>query len=360
VFKKVLEAAGKTVVVISDMRMVIVHPLSATRIGAFAMRALRFDHFGDVDVLHVADLADPAAASGQAVIAVKAASVNPSDVKNVAGLMDGTVLPRVLGRDFAGVVVDGPPEWIGVAVWGTGGDVGFSRDGSHAEFIAVPVEAMARMPESLSFVEAATVGVNFVVGWLGAVEAAQLDKDETIAVFGVSGGVGGAVAQIARARGARVIGIDRRLPRDDAPAATILEEFITLDGNAHEVVAQIRRANGGHGVEVVYDAVGGVTTDAALAALAPRGRLVVISAVGTRVVPIDLVDFYRKEIRMLGVSSGSLGVVDSGRRLAELAPYFDSGAFRPLPISRSFGLNQGQDAYAAVAGGTSGRVVIRP
>jgi NADPH:quinone reductase-like Zn-dependent oxidoreductase len=157
-----------------------------------------------------------------------------------------------------------------------------------------------------------------------------------------------------------VIGIDRRRPRDDAPAATILEEFITLDGNAHEVVAQIRRANGGHGVEVVYDAVGGVTTDAALAALAPRGRLVVISAVGTRVVPIDLVDFYRKEIRMLGVSSGSLGVVDSGRRLAELAPYFDSGAFRPLPISRSFGLNQGQDAYAAVAGGTSGRVVIRP
>ena len=74
------------------------------------MRALRFDHFGGVDVLHVADLADPVAESGQAVVEVKAASVNPSDVKNVGGLMDGTVLPRVPGRDFAGVVVAGRPS----------------------------------------------------------------------------------------------------------------------------------------------------------------------------------------------------------------------------------------------------------
>jgi NADPH:quinone reductase-like Zn-dependent oxidoreductase len=324
------------------------------------MRALRFDRFGDPQVLHVAKAADPVAGDGQAVVAVRAASVNPSDVKNVAGAFPETVPPRVPGRDFAGVVVDGPPEWIGVEVWGTGGDVGFTMDGSHAELIAVSVQALARKPERLSFAEAATVGVNFVVGWLGAVEAAQVDKDETIAVFGVSGGVGGAVAQIAHVRGARVIGIDRRPPRDDAPAATILEEFIAFDGNPHEVAAHIRRVNGGDGADVVYDAVGGVTTEAALAALAPRGRLVVISAVGTRVVPIDLVDFYRNESRMLGVSSGALGVVESGRLLAELAPQFESGAFRPLPISQSYGLDDGRDAYAAVAAGAAGRIVIHP
>ncbi|MDT5241036.1 MAG: NADPH:quinone reductase, partial [Mycobacterium sp.] len=197
-------------------------------------------------------------------------------------------------------------------------------------------------------------------GWLGAVEAAQVDKDETIAVFGVSGGVGGAVAQIAHVRGARVIGIDRRPPRDDAPAATILEGFIESDGDPHEIAAQIRRLNLGHGADVVYDAVGGVTTEAALAALAPRGRLVVISAVGTRVVPIDLVDFYRNESRMLGVSSGALGVVESGRLLAELTHYFESGAFRPLPVGQSYGLDDSRDAYAAVAAGTAGRIVIHP
>jgi hypothetical protein len=60
---------------------------------------------------------------------------------------------------------------------------------------------------------------------------------------------------------------------------------------------------------------------------------------------------------MHGASSGSLGVVESGRRLVELAPYFDSSSFRPLPISRSHGLDEGQDAYAAVADGTPGRIV---
>jgi NADPH:quinone reductase-like Zn-dependent oxidoreductase len=87
------------------------------------MRALRFNEFGDPGVLHVTDLPDPAATAQEAVIRVDSASVNPSDVKNVAGQMESTILPRIPGRDFAGVVISGPPEWEGAAVWGTGGDV---------------------------------------------------------------------------------------------------------------------------------------------------------------------------------------------------------------------------------------------
>jgi NADPH:quinone reductase-like Zn-dependent oxidoreductase len=82
------------------------------------MRALRFNKFGDPAVLCVTDVPDPVATEQQAVVRVKAASVNPSDVKNLACLMDWTVLPRTPGRDFAGVVVGGPPEWHGAAVWG--------------------------------------------------------------------------------------------------------------------------------------------------------------------------------------------------------------------------------------------------
>ena len=86
------------------------------------MRALRFTSFGDPSVLRVEDVADPVATAGEAIVRVEAASVNPSDVKNVAGGMDWTVLPRTPGRDFAGIVVSGPPEWEGTAVWGTGGE----------------------------------------------------------------------------------------------------------------------------------------------------------------------------------------------------------------------------------------------
>jgi NADPH2:quinone reductase len=323
------------------------------------MRALRFDHFGDPTVLHTADVPDAIESPHDAVVRVEAASVNPSDVKNVAGQMDWTVLPRTPGRDFAGVVISGPPEWRGVPVWGTGGDVGFTRDGSHAQLMSVPVAALVRKPERLSFDEAASVGVNFVAAWAGAVEAAQLAAGETIAVFGVSGGVGGAVAQIARALGATVIGVDRHRPRADTPAAAVIEHFIAFDPAA-DIGAQIKGLTGGVGAQVVYDAVGGVTTAAALASLAHRGRLIVISAVGPRTVEIDLRDLYHNETRIFGTDSGKLGIVESARRLEKMSPYFESGEFRPLPITARFSLDQAGLAYQAVADHVAGRVVIHP
>jgi NADPH2:quinone reductase len=324
------------------------------------VRALRFDRFGKPDVLYVADVPDPVVADGHAVVAVKAASVNPSDVKNVAGAMDWTILPRVPGRDFAGVVVAGPPEWVGVEVWGTGGDIGFTLDGSHAELLSLPVSALARKPESLSFDEASAVGVNFVVAWRGAVEVAKVVEGETIVVFGVSGGVGGAVAQIAHSLGARVIGVDLVAPAATTPAAALIDEFILLDPGAPSIGTEVRRLTGGKGAEVVYDAVGGVTTPTALDSLARRGRLVVISAVGTRTVEIDLVDFYHRELSVLSADSGKLDASASAARLTLLAPQFETGAFRPLPVARHFELAESEHAYRAVAEGTPGRVVIRP
>jgi len=321
------------------------------------MRALRFTEFGDLSVLRVEDVPDPVATANEAVVRIEAASINPSDVKNIAGAMDWTVLPRTPGRDFAGVVVGGPPEWEGVAVWGTGGDTGFSRDGSHAELMSVPVEALVRKPERLSFDEAATVGVNFVTAWYGLVETARLTAGETVAVFGVSGGVGGAVAQIGHAFGANVIGAGRHPIGADVPAAAAIDEFVVLDADAG---AEVKRQTDGRGADVVYDAVGGATTRSALAGLARRGRLVVISAIGSPIVEVNIRDLYRNESRILGVDSGKLSIVDSARRLEAMAPYFESGAFRPLPIAATYSLDDAAAAYQAVADQPGGRVVIRP
>jgi NADPH:quinone reductase len=323
------------------------------------MLALCFDHFGDPGVLTVSELADPVSTASEAVIQVQAASVNPSDVKNVAGQMEGTVLPRVPGRDFAGIVVDGPAGWQGVAVWGTGGDIGFTRDGSHAELMSVPVAALVRKPERLSFAEASAVGVNFLVAWLGAVETARLDRTDTVAIFGVSGGVGAAVAQIAKVFGARIIGVDRHAPADSTPAAESIDAFVRFDPAA-DVAGELRGLTRGRGVTLVYDAVGGVTTSAALESLAHRGRLVVINAVGNRTAQIDLIDLYHNETQILGSDSRKLGVVESARRLHRMSEYFERGDFRPLPIAATYPLSEGPTAYQAVAGHTAGRVVIEP
>jgi NADPH2:quinone reductase len=154
--------------------------------------------------------------------------------------------------------------------------------------------------------------------------------------------------------------VGRTKPASDTPAAQAIDEFVNLEGSSWELGDEIKRRTGGRGADVVYDAVGGVTTAAALASLAPRGRLVVISAVGTRTVEIDLIDFYHNETRLLGSESRRLDIVASGEGLALLAPYFESGDFRPLPISRRYDLEDGRAAYRAVADRAPGRIVIRP
>src|ERR1700751_2829579 len=164
------------------------------------MRAIRFEAFGDPSVLKVVEMAAPAVGESMALVRIMAASINPSDVKNVAGAMKQTTLPRIPGRDFSGVVEAGPDEWMGAAGWGTGGDTGFTRDGTHAEMIAVPVASLRRKPDILSFDQATSVGVNFIAAWCG-IEAAGLRAGETILLIGAGGGVGGAAAQIAKRLG---------------------------------------------------------------------------------------------------------------------------------------------------------------
>jgi NADPH:quinone reductase len=227
------------------------------------------------------------------------ASVNPSDVKNVARAMRQTTLPRIPGRDFAGVVEAGPSGWIGAEVWGTGGDTGFTRDGTHAELIAVPVGSLRRKPKTLSFEEAASVGVNYMAAWCG-IEAAGLKSAETVLLIGAGGGVGSAAAQIARRLGGRVIGADRRAPVQNAPVRAIAEKLII---GADDLPTEVRAATGGKGADVVLDLVGGVMFCSALKSLSLRGRLVEIASTGQREVSFDLVDFYHNESRLFGVDT---------------------------------------------------------
>jgi NADPH:quinone reductase len=319
------------------------------------MKAIQFKSFGKPDVLEYVDLPTPVPAPGNALVRVSAASVNPSDVKNVSGHFEHTVLPRAPGRDFSGVVVAGPDAWIGAEVWGTGGDIGFTRDGTHAEFIEIPEAALARKPASLNHAQAASIGVNFVVAWLGTVDYARVAAGETIAVIGVSGGVGGAVTQIAKARGARVIGIGREAPREGSPAARLIDAFVPLDEHTAQ---RVRELTGGAGVEVVYDAVGGVAFELALMLAKRRGRVVEISATGKRRVDFDLIDFYHNETQLFGADSAKLGVAEAAPMMAAIAKEFDAGRFEAPVIALQFPLERAREAYEAVAGGTPGRVVI--
>ena len=142
-------------------------------------------------------------ATDQVLIEVKAAAVNPSDVKAATGLMPYAVFPRTPGRDYAGIVIDGPADLVGREVFGSSGDLGIRRDGTHATHLAVEPEAVVDKPKNISWDEAAGIGVPFVTAMEGFRRAGLPNPDETVLVMGVNGKVGQAAVQIATWRGAR-------------------------------------------------------------------------------------------------------------------------------------------------------------
>ena len=97
----------------------------------------------------------PKLAEGECLIEVHASSVNPSDVKAILGVMPDLKWPRTPGRNYSGIVVDGDTRLIGKEVWGTGGDLGMSRDGSHAEYMIVEAGSVREKPANISMFEAA-------------------------------------------------------------------------------------------------------------------------------------------------------------------------------------------------------------
>jgi NADPH2:quinone reductase len=323
------------------------------------MRALQFSEFGAVSNLRLAELPDPKTDAQTAVVKVAAASITPSDVKNVQGKMEHTTLPRVPGRDYAGTVVSGPREWIGADVWGTGGEIGYSTNGSHADLIAVPISSLRRKPQSLSMHQAAAIGLTYLAAWLGLVEYARLAPDETLLVIGANGGVGGAAAQIGKWRGAHVIGVDRREPRSDSSSSAAIDDFFVLGRNS--VGKIIRSATKGQGADVVFDSVGGPMFESGLTALAHRGRQLEIASAVDRRVSFDLIDFYHNEGQLFGVDTRARDATASAALLEGLMPFFEQDTFRPPSIDRVVALADGRSAYDEVdRGQVRGRIVLTP
>lgn len=321
------------------------------------MRVIQFSQFGDPSQLQAVERPNLKADESTAIVEVIAASVNPSDVKNVAGRMHQTTLPRVPGRDYSGVVVDGPAEWMSKEVWGTGGDVGFTRDGSHAEFISVPRSSLVYKPKSLTHEQAGSAGVTFVTAWCAVSEYANLQAGETIAIIGSRGGVGRAAAYIAKHLGARVIGVNR-ISKNASDQGTRIEDLV-LDALDPQLPDLLRSANNGKGADVVLNAAGGPMFEIGLKLLAHRGRQVEITSPTERRVSFDMVDFYHNESRLIGLDTLKRDLDGCARILEKLADGFTSGAYLPHAVDDLFPLENARQAYERVLEGYGGRVVLK-
>jgi len=320
------------------------------------MKALRFYEFGDFSKLKCEELPEAALGLDEVRVRVVAASINPSDAANIQGKMEGTTLPRIPGRDFAGIVFEGSAELRGVHVWGSGGDIGFTRDGSHAEFIVIPAEAVVPKPANLTFEEAACVGVNFVTAYEGIVGRAQVKAGETLLVTGARGGVGQAVLLLGQALDAKLIAVDQT--PFDAGAYEGVSLLGYIDTSRQDLRDAVRNFTGGKGTDLAFDCVGGELFEPVLSTLAQRGRQLVIASVGTTRVSFDLRDFYHHRLTLVGIDSRALAVTDCARLLKLMSPLFIDGRLRPAKISKRGSLRDARELYSHASRGSRGKAVF--
>jgi NADPH:quinone reductase len=293
------------------------------------VKAWRFDRYGSPSVLELEDRATPQPGPGEAVVELRASGVNPSDVKNVSGHFK-TPIPRVPGRDYAGVVVsDGSHK--GEEVWGSGPGFGVARDGAHAQYIVVPVSWLSKKPRNLDMEQAASIGVPFLAAWWSLVEAGEIRQGETLLVTGASGGVGQAATQIAHARGARVIGAD--LSKENPSGA---EQMIDT---SHEALPE-------HVADIVLDTVGGSLFEPSLRTLRRGGRQIAIAS-NPQVVNFNLVEFYHGVKRLIGVDTMALTGEQIAATMDRLRSSFEDGSLK-APSVHTWPFEQAIKAYEAV------------
>jgi NADPH:quinone reductase-like Zn-dependent oxidoreductase len=315
------------------------------------MKALRFSEFGSPAVLRIEEVATPSPEEGESLIQVKAAAINPSDYKNVSGHFKNTTLPRIPGRDFAGIVVKGK-RYVGEEVWGSAPNLGVIRDGSHAEYVVVPDETLSTKPQNLSMEQASAIGVPYTTAWASVVNAANIQPGETILIVGAAGAVGQAATQIANWMQARVIGASTS--SDPIPGVESV-----INTTAEDLSARVRELTAGRGVDAVFDTVGGTMFGPALRSLALGGRQVAITSVGDQRVSFNLVDFYHNRSRLIGVDSQGLTPNQIAEITDALRPGFESGALTP-PLIEIVPFENAVEAYSRLASGqVKAKLVLR-
>ena len=324
------------------------------------MRAVRLEEHGGPEVLRIADVPEPRPGPGDAVVDVKACGINHLDIWVRIGGKRSFPLPLTPGSDAAGVVVEAPPgsglrvgdevviypcEGCGACRACERGDeqlctafkiYGAGRDGGLAERIVVPAANCLPKPASLSWVEAASVAINYITAWHMLVGRAAIRPGETVLIQAAGSGVSTAAIQIASSIGAEVIATSSS--REKLEHARRCGASVAVDYRDGDVVAVVQAATAGRGADVVFDHVGAPNWAVDLDSLAKGGRFVFCGTTGGTTAELDLARLYVLGQSILG---STMGTRDELRTVLAL---MDRGRFAPV-VDRTFPLESIADAH---------------
>lgn len=324
------------------------------------MKAARCQTYGPPETVVIEDLPAPTPPSGGALVDVRAAAVNFPDVLLVANEYQVSIpVPFTIGSEFAGVVsnVDGSGATdlqVGDRVFGS------AFVGAFAEQIAMPVAALTRMPDDVTFAEAAAFGVAHTTAYHALRSVAEVRPEEWVVVLGAAGGVGLAAVELAATLGARVLAAassDEKLALCRERGAVATTNYATED-----LKLTIKDITGG-GADVVIDPVGGPYSEPALRAMRWGGRFVVVGFASGTIprIPLNLVLLKGVIVKGFEFRTFAEHAPDAARRdRAELLELFASGRVRPH-VSAVYPLEQTSGALRAMADrAVLGKIIIDP
>lgn len=323
------------------------------------MKTIRYHEHGGADVLTMDDVPEPTPGPGEVTVRVHAAGVNPIDTY----VREGNVspeggLPHIGGADVAGVVEE-VGEGVdafepGDRVFATG--LGLFEPGTYAEYVAVPEEKLAPLPESVSFEEGAAAAMAFATAWRGLITRGDLSVGDICLVQGGSGGVGHAGVQIARHAGATVVAT----AREGEPAEMVRElgADAVVDYRAEDLPAEIREATGGDAVDVVLEphAASNLVDD--LDVLVRGGRIALIGEDDEIRIPPGAAmtgKIADADLRFMSIMAST---DDQGPILRSVAPLLGDGTFEAR-VAKTYPLSEAASAQRDVlSGGTLGKIVL--
>jgi NADPH2:quinone reductase len=322
------------------------------------MKAVRVHNFGGPEVLKNEEIAVPEPKAGEARVKIEAIGLNYIDIYQRSGLYP-LPLPFTLGREAAGLVDATGPNVTEVKV---GDRVAYAMEpGAYAEHAVVPAWKLVPVPDNVDTLSAAATMLQGMTAHYLAHSTYPLNQGDIALVHAAAGGVGLLLIQVAKGRGARVLGTvsteeKARLARDAGADEVILYSRVDFD-------TEVKRLTNGAGVHVVYDSVGATTFEKSLDCLRPRGYLVLFGQASGPVPPFDLGKLAAKG--SLFVTRPTLVHYMSDRRellerAGDLFSWIASGKLK-LRVEKTFPLAEAAEAHRQLEGRrTTGKVILLP